>query len=160
MKQSAVLFLALGILSAACASGGARSGGTVYQREIGTVTKPDFDRLSTLMLARWRYEVFQTDTVPFIRVETHWRVRPPFADEQALGVNAAESRVILTARVRGGEAGLGVSLYSLRMAVENRVRLTGTVDWNEKTNTPMFEEYANGLTEQFKTELVNIGVRR
>jgi hypothetical protein len=157
MKVRTGFWLIVAVLTAsACASGGSAGSG-IYQRDIGNATRPDFNRLTTLMLARWHYEVLQIDSIPFIRVETHWRTRQPFDDERALGVNTAESRVIITARQRAES--LAGPVLNIRLIVENRVRLAQTVEWNEKTNTAMFRSYADSLTAMFKNELINIGVR-
>lgn len=152
-----ILVLTLLSAAAACASGGGGAS-PVYRRDIGNASFVDALSRSELVLARSHYEILNLDTIPFIRIETHWRPRPPFADEQTLGITEAESRVIVTARVRG-ETDIG-SVYNVQMTVENRVRLAGGPDWNERTNTPMFREYADDITTMFKTEFVNIGVRR
>jgi hypothetical protein len=102
--------------------------------------------------------VFSFDSIPSIRIETHWKTRPPFEDERQLGITAAESRVIITGRIRG-ETTLG-SVYNLRMIVENRVRPAGRSEWNESTNTTAFREHADAIVQEFRQEMLNIGVRR
>lgn len=143
------------LAAAACASGG---GSALYQREIGNASGLDaFDR-AQLIISRHHYEVSEQDSIPFIRIETYWRPRQPFADEQALGITEAESRLLVIARVRG-ESEIG-SIYNIRLTVDNRVRVAGAPDWNESINTPLFEDYADQIVQDFRTELTNIGVRR
>ena len=62
------------------------------------------------------------------------------------------------ARARS-ESQLG-RVYNIRMTVENRVRVAGALDWNEAINTDLFEDYADQIVADFRTELSNIGVRR
>ncbi|MGH7467183.1 MAG: hypothetical protein ACRENP_04275 [Longimicrobiales bacterium] len=156
MKHRNVAILTVAAF-AACASGGGR-GSAVYQREIGNASATDAVSRALLILSRNHFEVYQQEAAPFIRIETHWRTRRPFTDEVALGITNAESRVIVTARVRG-ETDVG-SVYSVRMAVENRVKVGENMEWNDRTNTPMFRKFAEEMTGQFRTELINIGVRR
>lgn len=156
MKQPT--HITIGVLVAmlfACASGG---GSARYQRDLGNASAVDAVTLSMRILSRFHYEVLSFDSIPSIRIETHWKKRPPYVDEAALGITAAESRVIITGRVRG-ETTLG-SIYNLRLAVENRVRPAGGAAWNESTNTSMFRNHADAIVEGFRQEMLNIGVRR
>jgi hypothetical protein len=157
MKTRMLLVLVL-VLFAACASSG--GGAAMYQSEIGTASLIDAMRASELMINRYHYEVDERDTIPFVRIQTHWRPRTPlFADEQALGITAAESRLIITARARGTGEEMS-AVHNVRLVVENRVRVAGSVEWNESTNTPMFKAYADKIRDDFKREFTNIGVRR
>jgi hypothetical protein len=148
-----ILFAILG--SIACASG---SGGPLFRREIGTASAIDAVTLAEQVIARHGYEIHQSDPGPDMRILTYWRPRSPFADEAALGVTAAESRILVTARERA-QTELG-ALYNVHMTVENRVRVAGSPDWNHSVNTDGFEDYADEIVENFRTELNNIGVRR
>jgi hypothetical protein len=147
----------LGILaSAACASGG---GGTpLFRRDIGTATAVDAVSLAEQVISRHGFEIYQSNPAPDIRILTYWRPREPFADEKALGVNAAESRILVTARERA-QTELG-ALYNVDLTVENRVRVAGTVDWTETHNSEQFRAYANEIASDYKQLVTNIGVRR
>lgn len=151
-----VSILAVAAALYACASGG--TGSAVYRRDIGNASFVDAMDRSMLILTRHHYEVNQLDSIPFVRIETHWRPRAPFDDELGMGVTQAETRIIVTARVRG-ETEVG-SVYNVQMQVENRVRAGGVPDWNERTNTPLFREYADKIVQDLRTEFTNIGVRR
>jgi hypothetical protein len=154
--RSRFLFLTLFVITlGACASGG---GSALYRRDVGNASLTDAMDRSELILARNQYEIEATDSIPFIRIETRWRPRAPFQDELALGITSAESRVIVTGRVRG-ETEVG-SVYNVQLVVENRVRVAGGPEWNLNTNTAMFRGYADVMAEQLKTEFTNIGVRR
>lgn len=153
VRQLSVFAVLAAVL--ACASG---SGSALYRREVGNASFIDAVDRSSLILTRHHYEIVQLDSIPFLRIETRWRPRPPFDDELGMGVTQAESRVIVIARVRG-ETEMG-SIYNIQLQVENRVRAGGVPDWNERTNTPMFREYADRIVQDFRQELLNIGVRR
>ena len=155
MKHAAVIMALTVALAFACASSG---GSARYQRDLGNASAVDAVTLTMRVVSRFQYEVLSYDSIPLIQIETHWKQRPPFEDETALGITAAESRVIITGRIRG-ETTMG-SIYNLRMAVENRVRPAGLAEWNESTNTPMFREHADAIVQEFRQELLNIGVRR
>ena len=150
--------LAIGCASAGGGGGGGDGGSPLFRREIGTASKIDAYTLGMRVIQRFQYNVISEDTIMEIRLETDWRPRPPFDDEVALGVTAAESRLILDARPRG-HSELG-DIYTIYLTVENRLRVGNMPDWSESINTPMFQEYAEGIVEDYKRELRNIGVRR
>ena len=52
------------------------------------------------------------------------------------------------------------STYTTRVTVENRVRVAGAADWNPNVSTPMFVAYADSISEEFRKEFANIGIRR
>lgn len=148
---------ALTLLAVGCASAGG-GGSPLFRREIGTASKIDAYTLAMRVIQSFQYEVISEDTSMVIRLETDWRPRRPFDDEVALGVTAAESRLIIDARPRGfSELG---DIYTIYLTVENRLRVGNTPDWSESINTKMFQEYAEGIVEDYKRELRNIGVRR
>jgi hypothetical protein len=153
--RRAVLLLVGLVLLGACAGGGRVA--PVYQRDIGNASRADLLSRAMLILTRFHYEVHHQELDPEIRIETHWRERPPFADEQVLGITHGENKVTVLGRVRG-EA-MDASVYHIRMVVENRVRVAGGIDWNETVQTPMFRAYADSMTVEFRREISNIGVR-
>jgi hypothetical protein len=150
------LALLLAVIPAACAS--SSGGSAAYRRDVGNATRADALTLAARIVNQYQYEVYSQDIEPEIRIETHWRARRPFADELALGVTAAESRLVITARTRG-ESQMG-SIFNVRLAIDNRIRLAGGTEWNESTNTEMFRRYADEITDEFKKQIQIIGVRR
>lgn len=157
MKLRALLLFATFLPLACATTGGA--GSSLFRREIGDASFRDAYELSLRIVHRHHYEVSSQDTAyPQIRIDTNWRERTPFDDERALGVNRAESRLVITGRARG-QSELGPS-YKINLIAENRVRLVGSTDWNESTNTAMFRQYADSIVQDFKRELDVIGVRR
>ena len=146
------------LVVAACASGGRTSSSATFQRDIGIASEPDAIAIAERIIQRYQYEVIRTDPVPNLRYETDWKKRVPFGDEHALGITEAENRLIITGRLRN-TTDLGAN-YDLNLTVENRVRVAGSLDWNEGTASPLFRRYADEITEEFRKELQVIGVRR
>jgi hypothetical protein len=147
----ALLFLA------ACASSGSGGASALFQRNIGNASRPDAMDRSLRIVHQFQYEVFRQDEGANIRIETHWKPRLPFEDEQVLGITAAETRLIITAILRNDLK--ATASYDVNLTVENRVRTGIDEVWNETTVTDMFREYADRITQEFKRELM-IGVRR
>lgn len=158
MKHRLLPVLLLALVAGACASGG-RGGSSVFRTDIGNATLNDAVTLTQRVLAQHHYELESADTVPQMRFETRWRSRRPFSDELALGINEAESRVIVTGRERS-QSEMG-AIYALNMVVENRVKVAGSPTWNEATvHTPEFRAYANEMANFFRGLIRDIGVRR
>lgn len=154
LQRMVLLLVVLGL--AACASG--RGGTPLYRRDIGTATGPDAFTLAEQVIHRYGYQIEQADTVPAIHIVTHWRPRQTMQDEQVLGITAAENRILVMGRSRGlTELG---GLYHLTMTIENRVQVAGEPNWTETLNTEMFRSYADGITDDFRQLVANIGVRR
>lgn len=150
-----LLFL-LALLFSACAS--TRSGSALYRRDVGVATAGDALTLAEQVINRYGFQIDQADTEPDIRLLTRWRPRTPFRDEQVLGITAAESRILIVARLRT-HTELG-PLYAVNLTIENRVQVAGSTDWNELLNTDMFREFANEIYNDYRQLVANIGVRR
>ena len=146
------------LVIAACASGGRTSSSATFQRDIGIASEPDAIAIAERIIQRYQYEVIRTDPVPNLRYETDWKKRVPFDDEHALGITDAENRLIITGRLRN-TTDLGAN-YDLNLTVENRVKVAGSLDWNEGTASARFQRYADEITQEFRKELQLIGVRR
>ena len=144
------------LLFTACASG--RSGSAIYRRDIGTATRNDAVNTGMQIIGRYGYEIFESDSVNQVRIITHWKQRRPFADETALGVAAAESRITIVARPRG-QTEMG-AFYAVNIVIENRLRVGENPDWNESTNTALFRRWADDVTSEYRRLVTNIGVRR
>jgi hypothetical protein len=156
MKRHLLICLVVLPLVSACASGG--GGSAAFRRDVGNASQLDAWDLSMKVVHQFHYEVYLQDSIPDIRIETHWRPRRPFADEFALGVTDAESRLVITARQRG-QSELG-GIWNINLAIDNRIKVAGGTEWNETTNTPQFRSYADDIFQTFRREIANIGVRR
>ena len=155
MSRQALLILAVAGV-AACASG--RGGSALYRKDIGTASLRDAVSLGLRIAQQFHYEIFQIDTVTEIRILTHWKTRRPFADELALGVTSAETRMLIVGRQRG-HTDMG-SIYNVNVTLENRVQVAGSEDWNESLNTEMFRRHADEITGEYRKLITAIGVRK
>jgi hypothetical protein len=138
----------------ACASG---AGSALYRKEVGTASGRDALRVIQSVAQQYTYEIELADTTREVRVETEWLKRRPFEDESSMGIEDAESRLLVVGRPRGTSA-LGTS-YSVMLTVENRLRVQGSAAWNESLNTPMFKAYADRIANTMKEWFTNIGTR-
>lgn len=85
--------------------------------------------------------------------ETRWRQRTPFADEAAMGAQAAETRLIVRARARSRES----NVYTVSFMAENRLRMKdGT--WAAPELTDEFHAYVRPIADDLNRELIQ-GIR-
>lgn len=158
MAPAAVATLAVAL--SACASAG-RAGTEAdaarFEREVGTGSGPDVMASATKVIRQFQFEVREQTNPPNIYIETHWRDRTPFRDEQALGIEGAQTRLVVRARQRGTTP-LG-EVYGVNLAIENRVRTMGSESWSQASATREYRDWANRIADQFRREL-NVGVRR
>jgi hypothetical protein len=138
----------------ACASG---AGSALYRKEVGTASGRDALRVIQSVAQQYTYEIESVDTTRDVRVETEWLKRRPFEDESAMGIEDAETRLMIVGRPRGSSV-LGTS-YSVMLTVENRLRVQGSAAWNESLNTAMFKAYADRIANTMKEWFTNIGTR-
>lgn len=151
------LLVVLALLAAGACASGKGGGSALYRREIGQASGPDARRLAEQVVDRYGYMVDTYEEAPEIRILTHWRPRLPFDDEKSAGVTSAESRLLIVARQRSvNEMG---STYNIIMTVENRLGLAGEPPLNSTLNTPMFRAYADGISNDLRQLVSNIGVR-
>ena len=149
--------LAAVMLCLACASGQSSPAGT-FSRNIGLATEAETVEMTRRILTLHQFEIRQEEPGPNLYVETHWRPRNPYADEQALGIVGAEMRAIVRARPRSGTSQMG-QIYNVDMVVEQRVRTDPSSDWVMGTLTTSARSYAAELAEDLRTAL-DVGVRR
>jgi hypothetical protein len=142
-------------LLAACASGG--GGDAVFRAEVGMSTATQSMTIGERIFSQFQYTVSRTEEPPNLRMETEWRLRPPFDDERALGIVEAESRLVLMGRQRL-ETELG-SQFAMTVMVENRVRVGTDGEWMDTRNTPQFRAYARSIAERLEQEFRTVGVR-
>ncbi len=149
------LLLLLVVILPACASTG---GSAIYRKDVGGGTESNAREIFERILGFNQYELDRVDESPNFRMESRWRVRPPFEDERALGIVEAESRIILVGRLRAPSE-LGEQ-FAFTIVVENRARSQDGGPWISTANTDMFLAYARGIAEQVEEDFRTIGVRR
>ncbi len=148
------------LLLAACATGGAGSGGGVgLNWDLGAATSGDASEKTSRILQQYQYEFERSEGPPNIYLLTRWKQRLPFDDERELGIELAQTRFIVEARARTRSPD-GPDVYNVRLRVENLFQMRGGAgDW-ETTGvvTPEFRTYANGVAEEMRAALVS-GIR-
>lgn len=146
------------VLAAACAtSQGAEANQARFERTVGNATALDAYERSMKVIRQHQFQVERESREAGLYIESRWRSRVPFADEAALGINAAQIRVIVRGTPRSGTS--QGELYSVSIAIENRVQAAGSMDWTEATATAEYRAYAQQITEDLRREL-DLGVRR
>jgi hypothetical protein len=143
------------LLCTACASGG---GSALFRRDLGNASGPDAVAVALRVAQQYSYQIANVDSLRGIRIETEWLKRKPFSDEEAFGIEDAETRLLIVARPRGTT--LIGNNYSVNLTVENRLRVQGSSAWNESLNTDMFNAYAGKIAAELKQLYTNIGVRK
>ncbi len=143
------------VATVACAS--SSGGDAVFRAELGMSTASQSLTIGERIFSQFQYTVARTDEPPNLRMESEWRLRPPFEDERALGIVEAESRLVLMGRQRM-ETELG-SQFAMTLMVENRVRAGTDGDWVDTQNTPQFRAYARSIAERLEQEYRTVGVR-
>ena len=160
MKRYGIIAVCTATLLAACASAGQNAGvatATRLERSIGVGSPNDVRDRSLKVIRMHLYELLREEGPPNIYFETRWRDRAPFADEAAMGIAKAQTRVIVRATPRSS-ASIG-DVYSVDLTIENRVQRTDNATWDPTVATPMYGEYVNRIVQDLKNEL-QIGVRR
>jgi hypothetical protein len=157
MRRSvALLILSFGL--AACATAGPEANRTRFQRNVGQATPTTARELTLRILNQYGFVVELEQPVPNIVIQTRWRERAPFADEEALGIQHAQNRMFIMARPRS--ATNNALTYTVDVVIENRVQLAGSEAWTDASATKDYEKWANRIVEDFTRELNVGGVRR
>jgi hypothetical protein len=159
MRGSVAAAALIGGALCACASGGGLEANRArFERDVGVATWAEgYDR-AVKIIRQHQFELERETDPPVLYLETRWRNRVPFDDEQALGIGDAQVRLIVRGNVRNTTSMQG-DLYSVSMVVENRVQLRSSVDWSDGTATTQYREWAQRITDDLKREL-DVGVRR
>lgn len=150
---------AMTLLTVICACGAVRATGSEYgpaderlRVPIGHVTPIDLERKLPLTLAKHGYIIVyeeRTEDIDFY--ETQWKVRDPFDDERELGVQVAESRLII--RVRKMRPN-----YSVMLTVESRALMEGGYGWKTVVVTPPLDRFARDLARSMRIDMA-MGIR-
>lgn len=106
------------------------------------------------ILNRHMYEtVRQEESSQMLYFETRWRYREPFEDEQAQGITAARTRLMVQARPRlAAVAAGGSNLYRVQIVAENMVRLADSQEWVRIPNSKMYTTYIRQIARDLEIE--------
>lgn len=144
------------LLLGACASAG--GGGDEGGPAVGKITfaagqgmQGDIDQKLRRVLSKYQYEIYRTEPTPHLYVETYWKDRYPFADEEAQGLGAGKTRLLFRTRVRQrSKAG---ELLAVSITAENLVRQEDGGEWVPIEPTEEFRKYVKRIAEDLKVEL-------
>ncbi len=135
-------------------------GATAYQTNVGEAIGDDtVNQIYERILNRYSYRIDTATellTPPTLYRATQWEAKQPFPDEISLGVQAAQTRLIMT--TRSGSTTLGSGEVELRVTVrvEHQVRIGANGEWTEVPMSPQFERYAQTMLRDMELELRSI----
>lgn len=143
--------------AAACAARGPEANRSRFQRNVGVASAAEAHERAMRILRQYAFVVEQEHPLPDMVIQTRWKDRTPFDDEQALGIRVAQNRLFVTARPRGVSG--ATQTFAIDVAIENRVQAVGSDAWTEASASPDYEQWVNQILEDFRREY-NVGVRR
>jgi hypothetical protein len=132
-------------------SKGVKNSSNKYSTTVGLASTYDFGDITRKAFDKYQFQVERyVESGDRIYVETQWKLRRLFDDEQAQGVVEAQSRIILETRPRirsGGEA----KLSTVHFTAENKIMLANTGLWVNAPMSPLCREYFKGFAEDLRT---------
>lgn len=153
----------------ASAGGGAGAGATdndasssaaveSFSKDVGLATAFDLERQTRRILERYQYEIIRFDEGAYTFVDTAWKPRPVLPDEQAMGIVAARTRILIRTRLRSRVTDETLAVHRVTFSAENMVRI-GDADWQYGVMTEDFKDYLDRIATQFESEF-RTGIRR
>ncbi len=128
-----------------------RDSGNKYVASVGLASTYDFGDITRKTFDKYQFQVERyVESGDRIYVETQWKLRRLFDDEQMQGVVEAQSRIIMETRPRirsGGEA----KLSTVHFTAENKVLLANTGMWVNAPMSAMCREYFKDFAEDLRT---------
>jgi hypothetical protein len=125
-KKRCSLWVLIALAVAGCASSGGGGGSgeeTDFTHSLGRVSYAVLNQGLDRILPRYQYAVRRREEqFSNFYIETDWKVREPFADEQAEGYTAARTRLVIQGRRSDGP------VFRTSVQVENHVRSASTHD--------------------------------
>ena len=158
MKRIAIVSLiVICAATVACSSRGVEANRTRFSQDVGTATAIDAYERTMRVIRLHQFQIEREIQPPNLYIETRWRERAPFEDERGLGISQAQVRVIVRGTSRSATS--KGELFSVNVAIENRVQLPFSTDWTEETASGQYRKYAQRIVDDLKREL-EVGVRR
>ena len=131
----------------------------IFSQDVGLATMTDLRRMTNRILQRYQYQIERFDEGAYTFIDTRWKDRPVFADEAAMGVVAARTRILIRTRLRSRATTQILAVHHVTLSAENMVRITGEDEWQSAVMTAEFKDYASRIALQFETEF-RAGIRR
>jgi hypothetical protein len=150
---------ALGLVAAlyGCTAARSGAGAATFERDVGTGSQSDVEREVEQTIFKHQFVIQQKNETPPLFWETRWRPRAPTPEEEELGISNAQVRLLVRARSRGGQIGLG-QLFVVTLTIENQVQQLGSDDWEQGVATDSYREWAAELAEDLRQRL-DVGIR-
>ena len=160
-RKVSLVVLIFASLLAGCGGTGGKDSTTkpkMFRSNLGLAMRDEFHQaVDKVVYGRYRY-VDSGDSRDLPRrldVITDWRPRFLFDDERELGIVAVQSQVLLTAKLRPGQASSirGESTYKVTMRAENRVKYAEGEDWQPGPMTTQARNYFRDIVDDLMQEL-------
>ncbi|MDZ7362788.1 MAG: hypothetical protein ONB46_18990 [candidate division KSB1 bacterium] len=137
-----------------CAGGSAqktRDAGNKYSAALGLASTYDFNDITRKAFDKYQFQVERyVESGDRIYLETQWKLRRLFEDEQAQGVVEAQSRIIMETRPRI-RSGSETKLSTVHFTAENKVLLANSGMWVNAPMSPLCREYFKNFAEELRT---------
>ena len=142
-----LLFLLLTYLGCA-GSGSGTSGSGNYSAPLGIAIRSDFfGVMQVILVNRRQYQQVRFEESPReIYFETAWKNRPVFADELALGIKAAQEKIIVRGITRR-DAQCKVQFYA-----QNRFQFAARQAWDPGPLSKSLRQRLHSIADELKTE--------
>ena len=130
----------------------------IFNKTLGLCGRDDFlETINTVVFLKNHY-LDSGDTRDLgsrIEITTEWRPRFVFPDEQALGIIAAESKLVIFAKFRHGQARSlrGEPAYYASFRAENRVKYQERGPWQNGPITNDAKAHFNDIVDDMIQEL-------
>lgn len=141
---------ALGLLGTGCASAGGQG---ALSFDIGQAYgEYAFNSAMEVIADREGYAIEREQGPPRILIQTEWRDRSLFEDEEEQGVDQARTRLTVEARPRRRDEQTGDHLYRVSLRAETEVRAGGDGEWRGLA-TDDFRAYASEVASELSSYL-------
>lgn len=137
----------------ACAGGGL-SKVNRHTATVGEGSLYNVQRSARRILDQYHYDINRYEEYTTrIYIETIWKDHNPLEDEEAAGVSAVQTRLILEATPKMRDETSGREMNRMKFTGEVLVRLGPAGDWLELAMTPMRKAYFKQCADDLKYDL-------
>jgi len=158
-KVSLVLLIFVSLLAGCSSTGGknATKPLKMFRINLGLAMQDDFyQAIEMIVYGRYRYiDSGDSHSSPNnLELVTEWRPRFILDDEKELGIVVVWSRILLTAKLRPGQASFGgESTYRVTMRAESRVKYSEYESWQPGPLTTQARNYFRDIADDLLQEL-------
>lgn len=129
-------------------SNGSSSNLVQYSKPLGVSYRAEFAGVIRVVIEnKHQYVIIrQEETARDVYIETDWKERNVFEDEEEKDIVSARTRLIFRARPR--HAGQ----YTIHMFADNEVIIKGMGNWEQGSFSPMFQASLDDLSRELRIE--------